>query len=41
MGIREKIHQRLFYEKMGYKTDGKEKLIEKYSVSEIRYCKKI
>jgi ribosomal protein S18 acetylase RimI-like enzyme len=32
---------RLFYEKMGYKADGKEKLIEKYNVKEIRYIKKI
>ena len=32
---------RSFYEKMGYEPDGKEEIIKKYNVKEIRYTKKI
>ncbi len=32
---------KMFYERLGYKPDGKEALLEKYSAKEVRYIKKL
>jgi len=32
---------RKFYEKMGYKPDGKEEILERFNATEIRYVKKL
>ena len=37
--FKDNIEARGFYEKMGYRTDGKEELMEKFNALEVRYIK--
>ena len=39
--FKENLLARKFYEKNGYKTDGKEEIIDKFNATEIRYVKRL